>query len=67
MWANADDNHPYTEIVTGTDQGLLGTASLPLNPLRIGGSSLWGEYCNGLIDDVRIYNRALTPPRSRAT
>jgi hypothetical protein len=28
--------------------------------LRIGGNSVWGEYFNGLIDDVRIYNRALT-------
>ncbi|MFB9421176.1 LamG domain-containing protein, partial [Nonomuraea rubra] len=27
--------------------------------LRIGGNSLWGEYFNGLIDEVRIYNRAL--------
>jgi hypothetical protein len=28
--------------------------------LRIGGNSTWGEYFSGLIDDVRIYNRALT-------
>ncbi|MGW3351112.1 LamG-like jellyroll fold domain-containing protein [Nonomuraea rubra] len=27
--------------------------------LRLGGNSLWGEYFNGLIDEVRIYNRAL--------
>ncbi|WP_206068505.1 LamG-like jellyroll fold domain-containing protein [Nonomuraea composti] len=27
--------------------------------LRIGGNSLWSEYFNGLIDEVRIYNRAL--------
>jgi PKD repeat protein len=48
--------------------------------LRIGGNSLWGEWFNGSIDEVRIYNRALaanevqadmnksvasaTPPRS---
>ncbi|MGW0811447.1 LamG-like jellyroll fold domain-containing protein, partial [Nonomuraea sp. NPDC002799] len=98
LWANADNNRPYTEIATTTDQGLSGTASLPLNTwthltatydgttlrlftngtqtaskavtgtlrtdtqaLRIGGSSLWGEHFNGLIDDVRVYNRALTP------
>ena len=30
--------------------------------LRIGGNSLWGEYFQGYIDEVRIYNRALTPP-----
>jgi hypothetical protein len=27
--------------------------------LRIGGNSIWGEFFSGLIDDVRIYNRAL--------
>jgi hypothetical protein len=27
--------------------------------LRIGGDSIWGEYFQGLIDNVRIYNRAL--------
>ena len=29
-------------------------------PLRIGGNAVWGEYYSGLIDEVRIYNRALT-------
>ncbi|MEC4749970.1 LamG-like jellyroll fold domain-containing protein [Methylomicrobium sp. Wu6] len=28
--------------------------------LRIGGNSQWGEYFKGYIDEVRIYNRALT-------
>ncbi|AQZ67377.1 hypothetical protein BKM31_43255 [[Actinomadura] parvosata subsp. kistnae] len=28
--------------------------------LRIGGNSLWSEYFSGLIDEVRIYNRALS-------
>jgi hypothetical protein len=28
--------------------------------LRIGGNAIWGEYFRGLIDDVRIYNRALS-------
>ncbi len=27
----------------------------------IGGDGYWGQYFNGLIDDVRIYNRALAP------
>ncbi|HKO38760.1 MAG TPA: LamG domain-containing protein, partial [Solirubrobacterales bacterium] len=38
------------------------TGSLPntANPLRIGGNILWGEYFAGLIDEVRVYNRALT-------
>jgi hypothetical protein len=29
-------------------------------PLRIGGNGLWGEYFTGLIDEVRVYKRALT-------
>ena len=28
--------------------------------LRIGGDSVWGEYFKGAIDDVRVYNRALS-------
>jgi hypothetical protein len=28
--------------------------------LRIGGNSIWGEYFHGYIDEVRIYNRALS-------
>ncbi|MEQ1545765.1 LamG-like jellyroll fold domain-containing protein [Methyloglobulus sp.] len=28
--------------------------------LRIGGNSIWGEYFNGLIDEVKIYNRGLS-------
>jgi hypothetical protein len=30
------------------------------SPLRIGGNYVWGEYFAGSIDEVRIYNRALT-------
>ncbi len=29
-------------------------------PLQIGGNNMWGEYFSGLIDEVRIYNRALS-------
>ena len=28
--------------------------------LRIGGDAVWGEYFSGIIDEVRIYNRALS-------
>jgi len=30
------------------------------SPLRIGGNSIWGEYFAGRIDEIRIYNRALS-------
>jgi hypothetical protein len=29
-------------------------------PLFIGGNPLWGEFFKGTIDEVRVYNRALT-------
>ena len=32
-------------------------------PLQIGGNTIWGEYFQGLIDEVRVYNRALTAAR----
>ena len=28
--------------------------------MKIGGNSIWGEYFAGLIDEVRVYNKALT-------
>jgi hypothetical protein len=48
--------------VNGVEVGTR-TASQPIapsaNPLKIGGNAIWGEYFRGLIDEVRIYNRAL--------
>ncbi len=62
--------------VTGTYNGSIlrlyvngvqvGTANLSGNlatstgVLRIGGNGMWGEYFGGQMDDLRIYNRALT-------
>ena len=37
-----------------------GSLAVSGDPLRIGGNAVWGEWFNGLIDDVRVYNRALT-------
>jgi cytochrome c peroxidase len=37
--------------------GSIATSTLPL---RIGGNTVWGEYFAGRIDEVRIYNRALS-------
>jgi hypothetical protein len=36
------------------------------HPLRIGGNSVVGEYFQGWIDEVRIYNRALSTSEIRA-
>lgn len=37
-----------------------GTIPASTGALRIGGNTLWGEYFQGRIDEVRVYNRALT-------
>jgi len=34
--------------------------------LRIGGNAIWGEYFNGLIDEVRVYSRALAQSEIQA-
>ena len=34
--------------------------------LRIGGNSIWGEYFDGLIDEVRVYNRPLSASEIQA-
>ncbi len=34
--------------------------------LRIGGNSIWGEYFQGRLDDIRIYNRALSAAEIQA-
>ena len=38
------------------------TAAIPVSTgaLRIGGNSIWGEWFAGQIDEVRVYNRALS-------
>lgn len=46
-----------TLIASRAQSGVIQTST---GALRIGGDSIWGEYFKGIIDDVRIYNRALT-------
>ena len=41
-------------------QAVSGNISETTGAFRIGGNSSWGEYFSGLIDEVRIYNHALT-------
>jgi hypothetical protein len=33
---------------------------------RFGGNMIWGEFFQGFIDEVRIYNRALAPAEIQA-
>jgi hypothetical protein len=37
-----------------------GPIPVSAGPLRFGGNSIWSEWFNGLIDEVRVYDRALT-------
>src|SRR5439155_9838817 len=41
-------------------QAVTGSIVETSGALRIGGNSVWGEYFSGLIDEVRIYSRALS-------
>jgi hypothetical protein len=43
-----------------TSQTQAGTIVTSTNPLQIGGDSLYGQYFAGTIDEVRVYNTALT-------
>jgi chitodextrinase len=38
-----------------------GPIAISASPLRIGGNAIWGEWFAGLIDQVRVYNRSLSP------
>jgi hypothetical protein len=49
--------------LNGTLAGSLnqsGAINVSDGALRIGGNSIWGEWFSGLIDEVRVYNRALS-------
>jgi hypothetical protein len=43
-----------------------GAIASSTNPLQIGGDSLYGQYFQGLIDEVRVYNVALTAAQLQA-
>jgi len=50
----------YVNGVQASSKAVTGSMPNTANPLRIGGNAPWGEYFSGLIDEVRVYNRALT-------
>ena len=49
--------------VTGTSTPRTGAAN---SPLQLGGSATYGQYLTGRLDEVRIYNAALTPAQVQA-
>jgi glucose/arabinose dehydrogenase/PKD repeat protein len=50
----------YVNGALVTTKATSGSMPNTANPLRIGGNAIWGEYFSGLIDEVRVYNRALS-------
>ena len=46
-------------VLIGT-RAVAGSLTTSANVLTIGGNGVWSEWFGGLIDEVRIYNRALT-------
>jgi hypothetical protein len=50
----------YVNSALVSSTAVSGTIVTSGQPLRIGGNAVWGEYFQGRIDEVRIYNRALS-------
>ncbi|MBI3408481.1 MAG: fibronectin type III domain-containing protein [Planctomycetes bacterium] len=50
----------YVNGVLAGSSAVSGSILASTGALRIGGNAVWGEYFSGLIDEVRIYNVALT-------
>lgn len=50
----------YVNGVQMASQAQTGAIATSINPLQIGGDSLYGQFFQGTIDEVRIYNVALT-------
>ena len=51
----------YVNGVLVSSLAVTGTLPTSTNPLQLGGDSIYGQFFQGMIDEVRIYNRALTP------
>ena len=47
-----------TQVSTTNVTGAMANSA---GPLQIGGNNVWAEWFQGQIDDLRVYNRALTP------
>ena len=49
-----------------TTLALTGNIVASAAPLRLGGNAIWGEWYAGTLDDVRVYNKALTAAEIQA-
>jgi hypothetical protein len=55
----------YVNGVQVATRAQTGPTTTSTGPLRLGGSTTWGEYLDGSLDDVRIYARALPAAQIR--
>jgi hypothetical protein len=51
----------YRDGAQVASHALSGAAPGSDGPLRIGGNAIWPEFFKGVIDEVRVYDRALSP------
>src|SRR3954451_5501150 len=49
----------YVNGAQASSRTVSGSITTSANPFHVGGNPVWGEYFSGLIDEVRVYNRAL--------
>ena len=57
----------YVNGVLASSQARTGNIATSTNPLSIGGDSIYGQYFQGRIDDVRVYNSRAPSRRSKPT
>jgi O-glycosyl hydrolase len=50
----------YVNGVATRSMAVTGNIQTSSMPMRIGGNTIWGEYFQGQIDELRVYNRALS-------
>jgi hypothetical protein len=50
----------YVNGTLRTDKAVTSPVPVTSGPLKIGGNAIWGEWFAGQVDEVRIYDRALT-------
>ncbi len=56
----------YVNGTQASSRPVTGSILTSANPLQIGGDSIYGQYFTGLIDEVRVYNTALSPSQIQA-
>ena len=56
----------YINGVQASSVAYTGNLITSANPLQIGGDSLYGQYFQGIIDEVRVYDRALSQAEIQA-